>query len=103
MSIINITSENFNSEVLQREDAILLDFWATWCGPCRMIAPVLEEIAKENPSVTIGKVDVDNESQIAANFGIMSIPTLVVMKDGKPMATKIGLCGKEEILKLLEV
>ena len=103
MSIINITSENFKNEVLEREDTILLDFWATWCGPCRMIAPILEEISNENPSFTIGKVNVDDEAQIAASFGIMSIPTLVVMKNGKPAKTKIGLCSKEDILKLFEV
>lgn len=102
MSIINITSENFDAEVLLREDAILLDFWATWCGPCRMIAPILEEIASENPTITIGKVNVDDEAQIAAKFGIMSIPTLVLMRGGKPASSKIGLCSREDILKLFE-
>lgn len=102
MAIINITSENFSEEVLKRKDAILLDFWATWCGPCRMIAPILDEIVNEKTDITVGKVNVDEEAQIAAAFGIMSIPTLVLMKDGKPVATKIGLCSKEDILKLFE-
>ena len=102
MSIIHITAENYEAQVQNAEGKILLDFWAPWCGPCRMIAPFLEEIAAEDESVTIGKVNVDEEMALAAKFGIVSIPTLVVMENGKAVNTAVGYRPKDDILKLLK-
>jgi len=102
MSIIHITAENYEAQVQNAEGRVLLDFWAPWCGPCRMIAPFLEEIAVEDESVTIGKVNVDEEMALAAKFGIVSIPTLIVMKNGKAVNTAVGYRPKDDILKLLK-
>ena len=102
MSIIHITADNFEAQVKNASGKILLDFWAPWCGPCRMIAPFLEEIAEEDPSVTIGKINVDDEMALAAQFGIVSIPTLVVMENGKAVETAVGYRPKADILKLLK-
>jgi thioredoxin 1 len=102
MSIIHITAENYEAQVQNAEGKILLDFWAPWCGPCRMIAPFLEEIAAEDESVTIGKINVDDEMALAAKFGIVSIPTLVVMENGKAVNTAVGYRPKDDILKLLK-
>lgn len=102
MSIIHITAENYEAQVQNASGKILLDFWAPWCGPCRMIAPFLEEIAAEDESVTIGKVNVDEEMALAAKFGIVSIPTLIVMENGKAVNTAVGYRPKDDILKLLK-
>ena len=102
MSIIHITAENYEAQVQNASGKILLDFWAPWCGPCRMIAPFLEEIAAEDESVTIGKINVDEEMALAAQFGIVSIPTLVVMEGGKAVQTAVGYRPKADILKLLK-
>ena len=102
MSIIHITAENYEAQVQNAEGKILLDFWAPWCGPCRMIAPFLEEITAEDESVTIGKINVDDEMALAAKFGIVSIPTLVVMENGKAVNTAVGYRPKDDILKLLK-
>ena len=102
MSIIHITAENYEAQVQNAEGKILLDFWAPWCGPCRMIAPFLEEIAAEDESVTIGKINVDDEMALAAKFGIVSIPTLIVMEGGKAVQTAVGYRPKGDILKLLK-
>ena len=102
MPIVHITAENFEKQVLQAENKVLLDFWATWCGPCRMIAPILEEIAAEDESITIGKIDVDQEMALATRFGITSIPTLVVMDKGEAVATAVGYRPKSDVLKLLK-
>ena len=101
MSIIHITAENYEAQV-QNADKVLLDFWAPWCGPCRMIAPFLEEIAAEDESITIGKVNVDEEMALAAKFGIISIPTLIVMEKGEAVQTAVGYRPKADILKLLK-
>lgn len=103
MSVISINSSNFQTEVLESSKPVLLDFWAPWCGPCKMVAPIVEEIAGENDQITVGKINVDEEMELAVRFGITSIPTLVVMKDGKPVQTAIGYRPKAEILKLLEL
>lgn len=102
MSIIHITAENYEAQVLGASGKVLLDFWAPWCGPCRMIAPILEQIAEEDESVTIGKINVDEEMALASQFGIVSIPTLVVMENGKPVNTAVGYRPKEDVLSLLK-
>ena len=101
MSLIHITAENYEAQVQNAAGKVLLDFWAPWCGPCRMIAPFLEEIAAEDESITIGKINVDDEMALAAKFGIVSIPTLIVMENGKAVNTAGGYRPKDDILKLL--
>lgn len=101
MSVINITKANFEEEVLKSDKPVLLDFWAAWCGPCQMVGPVLEEIAAERPDIKVGKVNVDNEMELAGQFRVISIPMLVVMKDGKIANQTVGAMPKAEILKLL--
>ncbi len=103
MSEIKITKENFEQEVLNSDVPVLIDFWATWCGPCRMVAPVIEEIAKEaDGAFKVGKVNVDEEGELAASFQVTSIPMLVVVKDKKVVKTAVGYRPKEEILELLD-
>ena len=102
MSIIHITAENYEAQVQNAEGRVLLDFWAPWCGPCRMIAPFLEEIAAEDESITIGKINVDEEMALAAKFGIVSIPTLILMEKGEAVQTAVGYRPKADILKLLK-
>lgn len=101
MSVITITKDNFKQEVLESREPVLLDFWAAWCGPCRMVAPVLEEIAGERTDIRVGKVNVDEQPELASEFGVMSIPTLVVMREGKAAAKSVGALPKEEILAML--
>ena len=101
MSIINISTSNFQDEVLRSDRTVLLDFWAPWCGPCRMVAPILEEIARERADVKVGKVNVDEQPELASQFSVMSIPTLVVMKDGKVVNQTVGARPKGQILALL--
>ena len=100
--IIHITAENYETQVANAQGKVLLDFWAPWCGPCRMIAPILEEISADDESIVIGKVNVDDEMALAAQFGVVSIPTLVVMENGKAVQTAVGYSPKEDILKLLK-
>lgn len=101
MSYINITNQNFNEEVLNSDKPVLIDFWASWCGPCRMIAPIIEEIADERADIKVGKVNVDDEPELATQFGIMSIPTLVVMKDGELVNKLVGVRPKNQILDMI--
>ena len=101
MSVININQANFENEVLNSNKKVLLDFWAPWCGPCRMVLPSLEAIAEEHSDVKIAKVNVDEEEALAAQFGIMSIPTLMVFEGGKVLNTAIGARSKDELLKML--
>ncbi len=102
MSLLHITQENFDSLVMQAPSKVLLDFWATWCGPCQMIAPIIDQIAQEHSSVTVGKINVDEEMPLAIKFNISSIPTLVLMENGAVKAQLVGLHSLAEIEKLLE-
>lgn len=102
MSAIKITSENFENEVLKSDKAVLLDFWAPWCTPCRMVSPTIDEIANEVTHAKVGKVNVDEEIALAQQFGIMSIPSLIVVQNGKVIQNTVGVKSKEAILKLLE-
>ena len=101
MSAINIHKNNFQEEVINSEKPVLLDFWAPWCGPCRMVVPLVEEIAREREDILVVKVNVDEEPELASRFGIMSIPTLVVMKEGKIVNQAMGARPKDAILDLL--
>ncbi len=102
MSVYTITKENFQQEVLESEKTVLLDFWASWCGPCRMVSPIVDEIALEAPNIKVGKINVDEEQELAAAFQVMSIPTLVVMKNGKIMKQAMGARPKKQILAMLD-
>ena len=101
MSVINISLNNFENEVLRSDKPVLLDFWASWCGPCRMVGPILEEIAQEREDIKVAKVNVDEEQELASRFGIMSIPTLMVIRDGKVVNQAMGARPKNAILDLL--
>ncbi len=101
MSAMKITKDNFHQEVLSSDKPVLLDFWAPWCGPCRMVGPILEEIAHERGDIKVAKVNVDEEMELAAQFGVMSIPMLVVMKDGKIANKSVGAKPKGQILAML--
>lgn len=103
MSVLTITKENFDAEVMNSDKPVLLDFWAAWCGPCRMISPVLDEVAEENSSFKVGKVNVDEQNELAAKFNVMSIPTLLVFKDGKVVQTSVGSKSKQAILDMMNV
>lgn len=101
MSELKITAQNFEEKVLKSDKPVLLDFWATWCGPCQMIAPTVAKIAQEHPEYVVGKVDVDEQTPLAVSFGIESIPTLLVFKDGKLTNKGVGLMSEEKILELI--
>ncbi|MDD7390942.1 MAG: thioredoxin [Lachnospiraceae bacterium] len=102
MNILTITKDNFDSEVMHSDKPVLLDFWAAWCGPCRMLSPLVDEIAEENPSIKVGKVNVDEQPELAQQFGVMSIPTLVTIKDGKVTGQAIGVQPKAAILDMIK-
>ena len=101
MSVIHLTKDNFDSIVNQNEKPVLVDFWAPWCGPCQMVGPIVEEIAEERDDIIVAKINIDEEMDLAKKFRIMSIPTILVLKDGKKVASSIGYKPKEDILKLL--
>ena len=102
MSVQTVTKENFDEIVLQSEKPVLLDFWAEWCGPCRMVSPIVDEIAEERDDIVVGKVNVDEQGELAVRFGVMSIPTLLVFKGGELVQTAVGTRPKDEILALLD-
>lgn len=101
MSVIRITKDNFQKEVLENSKTVLLDFWAEWCGPCRMLSPIVDEIAEERSDIAVGKVNVDEEPELAVSFQVTSIPTLVVMKEGKVVNRALGARPKQQVLDLL--
>ena len=101
MSAINVNKNNFNQEVLNSDRPVLLDFWASWCGPCRMVSPSVDEIAAERSDIKVGKINVDEQPELAAQFGVMSIPTLVVMKSGRIVNQAVGARPKAQILAML--
>ena len=101
MSVININKNNFQEVVMHSDKTVLLDFWASWCGPCRMVSPIVDEIAAERSDIKVCKINVDEQPELAARFGIMSIPTLVVMKNGKVVNQAVGARPKAQILAML--
>lgn len=103
MAVMHITKANFETEVLQSENPVLIDFWAAWCGPCQMLLPIIDEVAEEADNVKVCKINVDEEPELAAQYKIMTIPTLVLMKHGQVMKTIVGVQPKTEILKMLSV
>jgi thioredoxin 1 len=102
MAYVVLTSENFEEEVIKSDKPVLVDFWATWCGPCRMIAPIVEQIAEENADIKVCKVDVDDQPELTSSFGIQSIPTLIVFKNGEIANKAVGARSKEAILEMLK-
>jgi thioredoxin 1 len=101
MAVLTITKDNFEQEVLKADKPVLLDFWASWCGPCRMVSPVIDAIAQERQDIVVGKINVDEQPELAVSFQVMSIPTLVVMKDGEVVNKSMGAQPKQAILNLL--
>ena len=101
MSAMNINKENFEQAVMHSDKPVLLDFWAPWCGPCRMVVPIVEEIARERADIRVGKINVDEQPELASRFGIMSIPTLMVIKDGQIVNQALGARSKSAILAML--
>ncbi len=103
MAAITITNDNFETEVLQSDVPVLVDFWASWCGPCKMLSPLVEQVADESDgSFKVGKVNVDDEMELAEQFGVMSIPTLIVFKNGEPANKSVGVVNKDQILALVK-
>ncbi len=102
MSVTIITKENFDTEVLQSSRPVLVDFWADWCGPCKMLSPVVDEIAEENSNIKVGKINVDEQPALARQFDVLSIPMLVVFKDGQPVKSSVGVQPKQAILAMVE-
>ena len=102
MSALKINQENFKDEVMNSDKPVLLDFWAPWCGPCKMVLPLVEEIAEENPDIKVGKINVDEEMALAKQFRVMSIPTLVVIKDGQVVTRSTGAKPKDDILAMVK-
>lgn len=101
MAVVNITKDNFEEEVLQSEKIVLVDFWANWCGPCKMLSPIVDQVAEEHPEIKVGKVNIDEEAALAIDYKVMSIPTLLVFKNGQVANQSVGAISKTEILELL--
>lgn len=102
MAIIDITNENFETEVMKSNQTVLVDFWAVWCGPCQMIAPVVHELAEEMPEIKVGKVNVDEQMELSRQYRVMSIPTLIIFKDGKEVKRIVGVTAKNDIKAALQ-
>ena len=101
MAVIEITKENFETEVLKSDKPVLIDFWAPWCGPCRMLSPIVDEISEERDDIKVGKINVDEQEELSAQFGVMSIPMLVVMENGEITNTSVGYKPKKDVLKII--
>ena len=102
MAIVNITNANFKQEVLDSDKKVLVDFWAPWCGPCRMVSPIVDEIAEENDAIKVAKINIDEQPQLASQYGVMSIPTLLVFENGDVIEKAVGARNKTFILQMLE-
>lgn len=102
MAVLTITKDNFDAEVVKSDKTVLVDFWATWCGPCSMMGPIVDEIAAEHPEIKVGKINVDNERDLAKQFRVLSIPTLVIFRDGVPINRIVGVQPKEDIVEKLK-
>ncbi len=102
MAVMTITKDNFETEVLKSEQPVLIDFWAAWCGPCKMMSPVIDQIAEENDNIKVGKINIDEQQELAAKYGIMSIPTVVLFEKGEPRETSVGAVPKESIEKMFQ-
>lgn len=102
MAVLTITKDNFDAEVVKSNQTVLVDFWATWCGPCSMMGPIVDEIAAEHPEIKVGKINVDNERDLAKQFRVLSIPTLVIFRDGVPIDRIVGVQPKEDIVAKLK-
>lgn len=102
MSVININKDNFQQEVMESEKTVLLDFWAAWCGPCRMLSPVVDQLAEENPHIKVGKINVDEQPELANRFHVESIPSLFVIRDGKIVNRSLGVQPMEKLLEMVE-
>ncbi|MDP3447232.1 MAG: thioredoxin [Eubacteriales bacterium] len=102
MAVVNITNANFKEEVLESDKKVLVDFWASWCGPCRMVSPIVEEIAAENSAIKVAKINIDEQPQLASQYGVMSIPTLMVFENGEAADKAVGARNKAFILQMLE-
>lgn len=101
-NVITVTSENFESEVLNSEKPVLVDFWASWCGPCRMLSPIVDEIAEEVQTIKVGKINVDEQQDLAGKYGVMSIPTLILFKNGQPVNKSVGAKSKAALLDFIK-
>lgn len=102
MATVEITTENFDQEVLKSDKPVLLDLWASWCGPCKMLSPIVDQVASENDDIKVGKVNVDDQEELAAKFGVTAIPTLLVFKDGKLVNQSVGFIPKDKVLALVK-
>lgn len=102
MSVLDVTSQNFEEEVLKSEKPVLVDFYADWCGPCKMLSPIVDEVANEKEDIKVCRINIDEEQDVAVEYGIMSIPTLVVIKNGEEAKRSVGVIGKTEILEMFE-
>ena len=100
MTALNITTNNFNAEIMNSDKPVLIDFFATWCGPCKMVSPIVDQLAEENADIKVCKINIDEQSELASAFGVMSIPTLVALKDGKEITRTVGAVPKSNILKM---